>query len=122
MGRIDHRRTVRSFLVIAIALFYAIDGARRALVPTPTPVDFLISLGYCGAFAMTCQVDSRIVRKPVIRTFVWMTFFAWPILFPGYLVWSRGLKGIAIALAFAMMFVVLYFGSSFIVRYAVYGQ
>ncbi len=115
-------KTFRSVLVavgICLAIVY---GVRSAIWPDPQPIDLVLTLGFASAFALLCLVDSQIIKKPVVNIFLVMTFFAWPVLMPCYLVWSRGLKGLGLAVLFALLYLLLLAASYNITGCALFGS
>lgn len=90
--------------LLAIILFlFGINGVRAAATSSTDGVNVLIRLGIQFGFAMLCLADSRVMQKRVTHAFAWLTFFLWPILVPGYLIWSRGLRGMWLALLLALL-------------------
>jgi hypothetical protein len=106
-GDPDHRSGRDKGLAGRIALLMgliglsSVRGVRAAVDPGGHPIDLVVSLVECWGFAMLCQVDSLALRRPLSHIFLTMTYFAWPVLAPGYLIWSRGLKGLALAIGIA---------------------
>ena len=82
----------------------------------------LIGMGLGVAAALLCSVDSRIMGKRVVHAFLWLTIIVWPITGPGYLIWSRGLKGLKIAILLFVAMVASGLVSILITHWILYGD
>ena len=98
-------KALRIPLLITIFALYGLLGIRMALTSRTEGVNLLLALGTQTAFPLLCRADARAIGKPVTHAFLWVTFFLWPLLVPGYLIWSRGLKGLALALLLPVLII-----------------
>jgi len=70
-------------------------------------------LTVCSACAMWCVVDSMLRGKYWPRYWHWITFWAWPVAVPVYLVWSRGARGLLLAVVlWVALFALPWLGAS----------
>jgi len=90
----------RLFAAIAFYGVWLLGAALGTLDHSPGRV--LCTLAGASAGSMWCVVDSLIRGAYWQRSFQWITFWLWPLGVPAYLVWSRGLRGAAMALLGAL--------------------
>jgi hypothetical protein len=45
-----------------------------------------------------CVLDARKLGRPIVQSLHWIIFLTWPVAVPTYLVFSRRLRGLGIAL------------------------
>ena len=108
----------------AVMCFYALVagwGVLHALCPDQAILWFLFSTGLATAATGWCVVDSRMIRRPVIHSLHWIIFFTWPVTVPIYLIRSRGLRGLVLALLLAFAGCLLCGASFAATGYLAYG-
>ena len=115
-------KTRRWLALLSTFAFISLTGVRGAVTPEPKPIDLVVHFGLSWSIAVLCLFDSRHVGKPVAHAFLWSCVIFWPFLAPPYLVWSRGLRGIGIALIFVFLAFVVLSVSFFTTGYALYGM
>jgi uncharacterized membrane protein (UPF0136 family) len=98
-------------------MFYllgALWGFHNALNLHSDPIGLVLSLVTSMVLTALCVVDSMVIRKPILATFRWVMFFTWPVSVPAYLVWSRRLRGLGLALLHAGLLCVVYLVGFFV--------
>ena len=98
---------MRNLLPSYVCFLIAVSGVRAAVTPG-TETDFALSLALGMTVALCCVVDGRALRRPMVPSFHWVIMFTWHVSAPIYLIWSRGLAGLAVALILAITFIVMY--------------
>lgn len=117
----DHRTRLRRLMVVCIYVLAAVWGLFSALRPDDGRLHLLLSAAIACAMTGWCVVDSRIRRRPVIRTFYFLIFITWPLAVPIYLIWSRKLRGLIRICIHGLALCGLCIGSSLAVDSYVYG-
>src|SRR5437870_4110379 len=99
----ERARTLRLALLVFLYFLFAAFGVVSALPEkqsTSTPLfSVLMALTVTGL----CLTDARIVGKRLVHAAQWVTFFTWPISAPIYLGWSRGARGLLLAMLHAVL-------------------
>lgn len=92
-------RQLRLALVVCIYALTAASGLRPLVHSLPGALLLpLISLLLCSALTGWCVIDSRIARKPILHSLYFIIFCTCPVAVPIYLIKSRGLRGLGLAL------------------------
>ena len=91
----DLRTRHRRLLAIGLYVLAGLCGVAAALRPSHGALQFLLWAAVGSAMTGWCVVDSRILGRPVIRTFYFLIFITWPLAVPIYLIWSRKWRGLA---------------------------
>lgn len=96
-------RRLRLALVICIYVMAAAWGLGPLIAHSPAGALLLILVTILLPSAMTgwCVVDARIARKPILHSLYFIIFFTWLLAVPIYLIKSRGLRGLGLALLHA---------------------
>ena len=95
-GRLERRH--RFVLVLAMYLLAAGGNMIVVLRPEELLVRLLLPVAMCSIMTYWCVVDSRMRGSPIVHSLHWIIFFTWPIAVPIYLIRSRGLRGLGLAL------------------------
>lgn len=92
-------KRLRFRLVVAIYLVFS--GANATLVLWPHLESLIRLISHVALASLTtywCVLDSRLRRKPIVSSLHWIIFFFWPIAVPMYLIGTRKLRGLGLAL------------------------
>lgn len=92
----------------------AIRGAERILL--------ILSLATQLGFVWFCTVDARLVGQPLMQLAQLGIFFGWPIGVPIYLVWARGLRGLATLLLHGVLLALVWGAGLAVAVYFCYGN
>ena len=79
---------------------YAVTAGGNVVVvlrPEAGVIRLLLHVAMCSIATYWCVVDSRMRGSPIVHSLHWIIFFTWPIAVPIYLVQSRGLRGLWLA-------------------------
>ena len=80
-----------------LAAFYAlalVQGIRSLYYWEPSFLDLLVPIAFIIALGWWAVVDASVRRHPIpILARPWFFLFAW-LLVPGYVIWSRGWRGV----------------------------
>src|SRR5438132_4247610 len=80
-----------------LAAFYGlalVPGIRRLYYWEPSFLDLLVPIAFVIALGWWAVVDASVRRHPIpILARPWFFLFGW-LLVPGYVVWSRGWRGV----------------------------
>ena len=94
---------LRRYRIFAAMAFYAVWAAGVVFRAVSDRVgDLLCALAGASAAAMWCVVDSLVRGRYWPWSLHWITFWVWPLGVPGYLIWSRGRRGVALSLLAAL--------------------
>jgi hypothetical protein len=95
----DRLRNSRRFLVLGLYLLVALWGvAQVRLLQLYLPSALAIAaIATCWAV-----LDARRNGAPVLHIVQFLMFFTWPVALPIYLIWSRGARGLDLALFHAL--------------------
>ena len=108
---------------VGVSLYLAVTawGAVSAVWPDNALVYMLFWAVVSCTITTWCVVDSRILGCPILHSFHWLIFFTYPIAVPIYLVWSRRLRGLGIAVLHAVGLTVCSAAAFNAAGYALYG-
>ncbi len=90
-------RQVRTCLLATLYVLAFLGGVHAALTSQSGGVQLGLSALFASTVAMWCIADSKVVGKPMLISFQWLMFFTWPVSVPAYLMWTRRLRGLALA-------------------------
>lgn len=115
------RRRVRAHMIVLVFLVSILWGLHYALTWDSEGIQLV--LGLLSAFVVThcCIADSKVVGKPILLSFQWLMFCFWGISAPLYLVWSRRLRGIGLAIGFVLLFQILLYLTFYVTAFLVHG-
>lgn len=121
MIELAHRR-VRTHMLILLFLVSILWGLHGALTWQSEGVRLALTL--LTAFVVThcCIADSRVVGKPILLSFQWLMFLFWGISAPMYLVWTRRLRGAALAIGYLLLLGILFYMTFFATAALVHGS
>jgi hypothetical protein len=93
---------IRATLVTCIYLFAMIFGVTKAIRPENAALALLLGVTIALSVTNWCVVDARTIGRPIVQSLHWIMFCTWPIAAPAYLIFSRKLRGLGIAIAHAV--------------------
>lgn len=100
---------MRRVSFIALVIVMALTGVRLAFIPEQDDTGFgglLPSFMTALLIASWAQLDGRVRGKPLVTAASVAIFFTFPVAFPIYCVWSRGLRGVLFCLGFVAILMV----------------
>jgi hypothetical protein len=100
-------RQVRASLVAAVYVLGGLWGLHAALTRDSASVQLGLSILFASTVALCCIADAKVVGKPMLISFQWLMFFTWPVSVPAYLVWTRRLRGLGLAVLHALLLAIL---------------
>lgn len=109
-------------LVLNVYLLMIMWGMMEIGRPTPPMINVLWSLAMCSVMNCWCVFDARRRGRPLIQSLHWIVFFLWPVAVPIYLLWSRRLWGMAVAVIHAIGLIVASLAACLAVRYLIGGH
>jgi tetratricopeptide (TPR) repeat protein len=107
-ARKDRRIRLRRLIVVSIYLLVAAWTLCAGLRPNLAVLYLLLSVAIADAMTAWCVLDSQILGRPILRTFYFLIFLAWPVAVPIYFIWSRKLFGLALAVAHGLGLAVMW--------------
>jgi len=122
------RRAVLVLLYVLFLLVGVYAGATANLPSTKLHPDFaarlslLLFLPVSLGFMWFCTVDAKLAGKPLIQLAKLGIFLGWPVGVPLYLLWARGLRGLATLVLHGTLLFLLGVVSTLITGYLVYGN
>lgn len=115
-------KRLRFVLVVAMYLVSAVTNVTAVLRPEGLLVHLLFPLAVCSIMTYWCVIDARMLGSPIVRSLHWIIFFTWPVAVPIYLIWSRGLRGLGLALVHAVGLLAVSVAAYLATGYLRYGQ
>ncbi|SIO57906.1 hypothetical protein SAMN05444166_5520 [Singulisphaera sp. GP187] len=112
---------VRAHMIVLVFVVSMLWGLHYALTWESAGIPY--ALTFLSAFVVTqcCIADSKVVRKPILLSFQWLMLLFWTVSAPAYLVWTRRLRGVGLAIGFFVLYEVFLNLTFFVVRYLVDG-
>src|SRR5262249_50079942 len=96
----------RTISIVGIYLLVAAIGIYGPLTKWQAdPIMALMAISWVFCLVGTCAIDSQLRGAPLDDTSRWGMVWLWPVAVPGYMIWSRGRRGLLLLLAFAAAFV-----------------
>ncbi len=95
-------RDVRVILVVCVYLLFALNGMVQATRPVSAGLGLLIWALTATMTSYWCVLDARRLNCPIVQSLHWIMFCAWSVAVPLYLVYSRRLRGLGIAIVHAV--------------------
>ena len=118
----DSRPTLRRSIGVSLYVLAAAWGISQALSPTNGLLYLLLCAAIASAMTGWCVVDSRILGRPLLPVLQMITFCTWPVAVPIYLVWSRRLRGLGLAVLHAVGLAAVYLIAFWLAIFIVYGS
>ena len=118
ISRLD-RRTV---LVTCLYLLVIISGVAQVTRPDNGALRLLLWALPAWSATYWCVIDSRAIGHPIVQSLHWIIFLTWPIAVPAYLVFSRRLRGLGIAVLHAVGLYIVFAMASLLAGYFTYGE
>ena len=94
-------RHVRLACIVTLFLIAGATGAHEALWVVPRPTDSLVSVAFTLVVIHTVAADSELIRRQMPSIAHLFMLFLWVLMVPGYLLWTRRWKGLALTVGFA---------------------
>lgn len=105
----ERARTASLFASLVATVIVGIQGGMGRVTAGATT---LSSIVFGSSLVFWCFFDARVNRIRLASSAWWLFFCAWPFAIPGYLLSTRGLRGIWITLRSIVIFVVVYVASA----------
>lgn len=123
-GDVSHvrRGNLPTILVVCLYLLLALNGAVQVTRPESAALRLILSALTGSTATYWCVVDSRILGRPIVQSLHWIMFFTWPVAVPLYLVYSRKLRGLGIAVIHAIGLLIVTALATFLAGYITYGN
>lgn len=96
------RKRLRRIMLVGLYLLAATWGAMQAVPLRNGLVFLLFSFLIASVATYLCVLDARILGRPIVQSVHWIMFVTWPIAVPIYLIYSRRLWGLALAVLHAI--------------------
>ncbi len=93
----DHRIRLRRMAAVLLYVLAVAFGVGQALQWDSRVVSLLLPFAVASAVTLWCVVDSHIRARPILTSLQFLVFITWPVAVPIYLIWSRRLRGIVLA-------------------------
>jgi hypothetical protein len=107
-------RQVRLACIVSLFLIATATGVHAAFADGPHPGAPLFSVAFTLVVVFAVAADSKLVGRQMPSIGHFFMLFVWPVMVPGYLVWTRRWKGLALAVGFASaLWLVYYFTAVF---------
>ena len=107
-------RQVRLACIVSLFLIGGATGVHEAFRDGPQQTDSLFSVALMLVVVHGVAADSKLVRREMPSIGYLFLLALWPVMVPGYLVWTRRWKGLALAVGFAFtLWLVYYFTAVF---------
>jgi hypothetical protein len=120
-GKVN-RSSVRAVLVTCLYLLFAFSGVVQATRPGSAILSLIISLAIASTASYWCVVDSRNRGRPILHSLQAIILFTWPVAVPLYLAYSRGIRGLGIAVAHAIGLLITNGIATCLAEYVKYGN
>jgi hypothetical protein len=118
----DKRKKLRRILLICLYLLAAIAGAMGTHASRSNAVQLLLPIMMASVATYLCVVDSRILGCPMVQSVHYIMFFTWPLAVPIYLIYSRGLRGLGMAVLHGIGLIVVATAAFHTAGYLAYGD
>ena len=92
------RRDLRPVLVTCVYLLAVTMGAGQVTRPESGVLRLTLWAMFASAATYWCVVDARMIGRPIVQSLHWIMFYSWPVAVPIYLIYSRKLRGLGIAI------------------------
>ena len=115
------QRRIRAHMLILLFLVSILWGLHSALTWQSEEVRLALSLLTAFVVTQCCIADSKVVGKPILLSFQWLMFLFWGISAPLYLVWTRRLRGIGLAIGYGLLLLILFYLTFFATAALAYG-
>ena len=96
----------RNSLIVLIILLCFSSGW-FCVVPVPSRLQLLISVATSAAVAMLLITISQLINRPILRSFHWLIYFFWPVLFPVYIIRFFKWKGLGIIILVSLLYILI---------------
>lgn len=106
----DDSRSTRWFLLAFYSLAI-IWGLRTVYLSKPSSLDLLVPVALAICLGLWAIVDANHRRRPIPMSARWWFFLLSMLVVPGYVIWSRGWRGIALV----ALHVMGWYGLAFVV-------
>lgn len=124
-ARRSSSRSERRLRLALVGAMYAIavaTGVMGVLRPEHALSRLVLPIAVCSVMGYWCVVDSRMQGSPIVQSVHWIIFFTWPVAVPVYLIWSRRLRGLGLALIHAIGLYGVCFVAYHATGYVAYGK
>jgi hypothetical protein len=114
-------RQVRTLLLGSLYVLAFLGGVHAALTSQSGVVQLGLTALFASTLAMWCIADSKVVGKPMLISFQWLMFLIWPVSVPAYLMWTRRLRGLGLAMLHALLLLIVCNATFLAIGYLAHG-
>lgn len=116
------RKRLRGTMLLCLYVAAAMWGAMQASRAPHGLVHLLLAAMMASAATGWCVVDSRLRGRPIVQSIHWIMFVTWPLSLPIYLVYSRRLWGLGVAILHGIGLIIICAIAFHLVGYALWGN
>jgi hypothetical protein len=102
-------RAIRRACLVSLYAVAVAQGVHVAFRAEPSRADLLFAVVFPLLVVFAVVADSKIVRRQLPSIAPFLMLFSWSVAVPGYLVWTRGWRGLALVVAFAVTVSLAYY-------------